>query len=227
MKLKIIALIILSLQIFTFANEDLNRNIVVYGDGKLQVKPDIAIVDFVISSKANTSQKAKTLNDKLSNKVKNILDKEDIQKQDIKIKNNTISTRNTYTSDGKIEKTFYVSSKNVEIKLTDISKESEFLDALTKIGIQDIDITYQKSNIAQQLDLAMKEAVNSAISKAKNITKNAGISLGDILEIQEIQTNPMYETYRLATFSNAKQNLNADSGIIDIDAKVKIKFAIK
>lgn len=227
MKLKIIALIILSLQIFTFANEDLNRNIVVYGDGKLQVKPDIAIVDFVISSKANTSQKAKTLNDKLSNKVKNILDKEGIQKQDIKIKNNTISTHNTYTSDGKIEKTFYVSSKNLEIKLTDISKENEFLDALTKIGIQDIDITYQKSNIAQQLDLAMKEAVNSAISKAKNITKNAGISLGDILEIQEIQTNPMYETYRLATFSNAKQNLNENSGVIDISAKVKIKFAIK
>lgn len=228
MKLKIIAFIIMASQIFAFANNYINqKNIVVYGQGELKAEPDIAIIDFIISSKGDTPQEAKTQNNKLSDKVKKIIDKNNIQKQNIKIKNNIVIPQNIYDDNGKIEKTFYMASQNVEITLTNISKESEFLDTLTNIGIEDITTKYQKSNIQQQVDLAMKEAINYAISKAKNMTSSANVTLGDILEIEEIQASPVYASYRMSTVAQSQQNLNGNDGVIEINAKVRIKFAIK
>lgn len=223
MKLKFIVLAIAMLQIFSFASE---RSILVYADEELKVEPDMAIINFVVSSKEKTPQDAKAQNSKLSSKVKKLLDKNNIEKQNIKIKSSTITAQNIYNSDGKIEKTFYVASENIEVALLNLSKENAFLDALTKLGIENIATKYQKSDIAQQLDLVMQKAINSAISKAKNISKSSNLTLGDVLEIEEIQTTPMYSSYKMAT-SSLSQELDGSDGVIDINAKVKVKFAIK
>lgn len=228
MKLKFIALLIAVSQILAIANDTTSeKSIIVYGDGRLKIEPDIAIVDFMISSKGDTPQDAKEKNSKLSSKVKKIIDKGNIQKQNIKIKNNVITAQNIYDKYGKIEKTFYLASQNIEIILTNISTESEFLDELTKIGIEDIAIKYQKSGMQEQVDLAMKEAINSAISKAKNMTQSTNVTLGEVLEIEEIQTSPYYGSYRTNALASTAQDLSGNDGVIDINAKVRIKFAIK
>lgn len=228
MKLKFIALLIAISQIFAIANDTTSeKSIVVYGDSRIKVEPDMAIVDFIISSRANTPQDAKEKNSKLSSKVKKIINKDDIQKQNIKIKNNAITPQDIYNKDGKIETTFYLASQNIEIILTDISKESEFLNELTKIGIEDISTKYKKSKMQEQVDLAIKEAINSAVLKAKNMAQSTNATLGDILEIEEIQTSPSYGSYRMTAFGGAEQDLNGSDGVIDISAKIRIKFAIK
>jgi uncharacterized protein YggE len=80
----------------------------------------------------------------------------------------------------------YRASNRVTIRVNDVTKVAETIDALVSAGANDIGgITFMVSNASKRLDEAREQAVADARRKAEIYARAAGVALGPPLSIVE------------------------------------------
>ena len=83
---------------------------------------------------------------------------------------------------------YFVAEQTLTVKLHDVSKIDELLDALIKAGGNRVDgIEYQSSEMRKYRDQARQSAVNAAREKAEALAKALGQQIGKAYSIQEDQ----------------------------------------
>ncbi|WP_419801403.1 SIMPL domain-containing protein [Mucilaginibacter sp.] len=205
----------------TFAQSvDLRRKITVTGNAETEVTPDI--IYFSISLKEYLNGKSKISISTLENQLEKAVSAAGIAKADFTI--NNLSSYN-YVPEKKKNADF-LASKQYRLKLHDLSKINKILDAVDDKGIQSTGIDgYDYSGIeALKSELKLK-ALKAAQTKAAFLLSGIGEKLGNAIDIQEINNEPMQQpVFRSMMMKTA----SSDAVESDIDfKKIKLNYHIQ
>jgi len=205
--------------------------LIVMGEGKVSVVPDIAKVTLGIQENGVS---LKTVQDSVNKKSKLLTDslkKLGIGEKDIKTVSYNVYPEYDYnTPNSKI--TGYRVSTSYEVTIKDFDKVNEVLVQATTAGANTqsgINFEVNDETKNKKLQEAREEAVNKAKQKAEGLAKAAGISLGKIINISESQGNeirPMYAT-KDAAVGNEQVPANIQPGETEILVTISLSYEIR
>ena len=203
--------------------------VVVSGDGVVKATPDQAWVRIGAESRSKNSKDAQQRNAELMTAVQQKLASLGIPKEAIKTVGVDLQLEFDYR-DGKQTPRGYVARNTIEVRIDDLAKVGEVLDAAVGSGATTIhglrfDVK-ARDTIEQE---ALKSAVGSAMAKAAAIASGAKRALDRILRIEESFTGggeprPMMER---AMVMKADTATPVAAGEIEIRAQVRVTVAIK
>ena len=208
----------------------------VQGTATITAIPDVANVSFEISTKEETSQKAKEANDAMLLKLNDVLTKYDIKEKELKMNYININPYYDYV-EGKSTLVGYQARKTITVKIKEIEKYSSFIDDILKIGINSVhSVEFSLDDTKAAKNNARKKALEAAREKAELYAGEVGKKIVDVVEISEELSNMRYN-YTSNYKSNLKssgrggnetmdENLEEELGSISIEASISAVFAM-
>lgn len=172
---------------FSVLSQQKGEPMIVTGEAKVAVTPDIAKVTFGIEETGISLKQVQESVNKKSSKLTNELIKIGIKEGDIKTTNYSIYPESDYqTPLPKI--TGYRVSISYEITIRDFDKTNDALVIATNSGanvIGGVNFDISEDIKEEKLDEARAEASAKAKRKAEGLAKAAGVTLGKIINISE------------------------------------------
>lgn len=205
--------------------------LVVSGEGKVAVVPDIAKVTLGIEESGVSLKEVQNKVNQKSQNLTGALKKLGIGEKDIKtVSYNVYPEYNYEMTPQKI--TGYRVSTGYEVRIKDFEKVNEVLVKATEVGINVIgNINFEVNETAknEKLNEARKMAVEEAKTKADGLARAAGISLGKILNISESQGAEPRPMYALKQNAEATTPVAPDiqPGETEISVTVTLTFEIR
>ena len=210
----------------------------VTGTAEIQVVPDTATLSFAVAKKDKSVAVAKKQNDETINRVVAVAKQFNIAATDVKTDyirvKETTRREKIRNSDDDYTEVFdgYQVSRNLVIKLRDISRFETFLTALLDAGVSDVDsVAFTSSELRKYKDQARAQAVRAAREKAEALAKEINQTIGKAVSIEENDI----DGYR-SPASNISQNSfsidgdgNAETvsvGAISVKAQVEVRFLL-
>ena len=204
--------------------------IVVSGEGIVKATPDQAWVRIGAESRSKNSKDAQQRNAELMTAVQQKLASLGIPKEAIKTVGLDLQLEFDYQN-GKQTPRGYVARNTIEVRVDDLAKLGNVLDAVVGSGATTIhglrfDVKAREA-IEQE---ALKIAVGSAMTKADAIAAGAKRGIDRILRIEETFTGgdgprPMME--RAVMMKMADTPTPIEAGEIEVRAQVRLTVAIK
>lgn len=205
---------------------------VVTGEGKVSVTPDIAKVTLGIQENGIS---LKTVQDSVNKKSKTLTDslkKLGIGEKDIKTVSYNVYPQYDYTTPNS-RITGYQVSTSYEVTVKDFDKINEVLVQATSAGANTaggISFEVNEETKAKKLQEAREEAVGKAKEKAQGLAKAAGISLGKIINVSESQgggeIRPIYAAKDLAV-GGSPTPANIQPGETELFVTVSLSYEVK
>lgn len=208
---------------------DTRRKIEVNGTSEMEVTPDIIRIAISLKEylKDNNSKKKVEIND-LETKLYNAVQAAGIPKENLTI-NNISGYNNTWE---KKKNPDFLVAKQYSLKVTDLNKYNQLMEALDPKSIQYTNIeSYDYSGIeALKKDLKVK-ALKLAKEKASYLAGALNNNVGDPLEIQEINNEsypqPMYRTnMMLSKVSDESSSPEIDFKKIKLNYQMRVVFEL-
>ena len=179
------------------------------GEGKVSVKPELAIVEFSIVTSGKTSKIAQDANAVRSKKVYDFLKKQGVDEKDIKTTYYNMNPQYSYPTpypypvpmmrDGGMETqvvpqvypvpidstskiTGYEVMQGYEVKVRDLEKASAIVDGLVTAGANQVqNVRFDFEDREKLMSQARDMAIKDAKDKADKLKSQLGIRLGKIL----------------------------------------------
>ena len=166
------------------ADDDAGR-ISITGTASINAKPDLATVFAGVESTGRTARDALTANSTQMNAVFDAIKALGIEERDVGTSNFNISQNWRHGPEGSKPDGYRVSNQ-VTLRLRDVSRIGEALDALTSAGVNQAgNIRFEVKDADALLDTARREAVVKARSRAELYAAAAGVTLGKVVLITE------------------------------------------
>ncbi|TAU84652.1 SIMPL domain-containing protein [Rhizobium leguminosarum] len=207
----------------------------VTGDGESSVAPDMAIVNLAVVKQAKTAREALDENNKAMNDVLAALKSGGIAERDLQTSGFSIQPQYNYPQpvDGQQQQPQligYQTINSVTVRLRDLAKLGAVIDQSVSLGInQGGDIQFTNDKPDAVIEEARKNAVASAVKKAKTLSEAAGVKLGRILEINEnvprAMPQPVYRATMMKEASDAA--VPVQGGENNYNVSVTVTFAIE
>lgn len=205
----------------------------------VKAKPDVANFFITVREEANDNVSAQQKMTDKSNKAIEFLEKEGIDKKDIKT--NNYNTYPKYSSSNiicikapcepaKSVITGYEAIQNISFKIRDISKSGDIVTKLAALQVNDV----QGPNFAvEDKSAAEAEARSAAIKEAKEkaqkTAKELGVTLGKITAFSDNASS--YQPYMMASARGftAKESSapNMETGEQEVSVAVSITYEIR
>lgn len=178
--------------------------ITVQGIGNIAVAPDQAMISGGVISEAATAAEALAANSKALAGMVEKLKAAGVAEKDMQT--NGFSVQPKYTDYGKTDKApvidGYQVSNSISIKVRDMAKLGELLDAMVASGSNAINgVSFIVSDADKRSDDARKAAVADARRKAELYAAAAGVKLGKVLSMSEGGAAVPQPMYRMAAMS--------------------------
>lgn len=159
----------------------------VTGEARISVPPDLAQIDAGVTTEAKTAREASDANNLAMGKVLVALKSAGIDEKDYQTSRLSLQTQNSVARPGAPPTiTGYRASNRVTIRLHDVAKVANVIDALVTAGANEIGgVNFMVSQASKLLDDARQQAVADARRKAEIYAKAAGVTLGAPLSISE------------------------------------------
>lgn len=191
--------------------------IIVYGGGKVTVKPDIAYISIGVETVNSNLQTAIKENNENIIAIIDYLKSKNIEENDIKTKYYSVYQSRDYTTSEKYQQ--YHISNTIEYKTTDLENIGSQITQLTELGANRLDnIQFDCSDISNCYQKALKLALEDAKQKAASFT-SAELTIDKITE-ENIYTCMPYRSID----AYAKKAETVKSGNIEIEAKIVVVF---
>jgi len=160
------------------------RTVVVTGNGKSFLTPDLAYINIGVHTEDNNAAEAVTANTTRSQKVADELEKFKIDPKDIQTTNFSIFPQQQYDPNGKLTGIVYMVDNTVFVTLRDISTLGDVIGAAVDAGANSINsIQFDAEDRSAALSEAREAAVKDALAQARELASAAGVTLGDIQTI--------------------------------------------
>lgn len=213
-------------------------SIKVTGTAEIQVVPDTATLSFTIARKDKSVAVAKKQNDETVAKVTELAKRFNIAATDVKtdyirVKETTRREKIRGSDDdyNDVPDGFQV-SRNLVVKLRDISRFETFLTALLEAGVSDVgSVAFTSSQLRKYKDQARAQAVRAAQEKAQALAKEVGQSIGKAVSIEENDI----DGYRSPNANISQNSFSIDGdqdsetvsvGAISVKAQVEVRFLL-
>lgn len=217
----------------------ITNTISVMGEGKASVSPDMLVINTSISELAATTELAQSQANEKVNKLKEILKAADIADKDIKTTNvNTYPEYDRSNANGR-KLLWYRSQQSITINVNGenfADKWGNIVTQISKIGWVNVDNTYfdlKDKNAAYAW--AREKALTDAKSKAEQLAKASGVSLGKPVMITDNSyanpTVPMYYAKEMAMGATADSATAVSNplspGETEVTINVNVMYQIK
>ncbi|MCL6282218.1 SIMPL domain-containing protein [Ruegeria sp. 2012CJ41-6] len=207
------------------------RRISVTGTGTVAAAPDMATVTLGVSHQADTAQEAM---DQTSQAMAAVLDrltglgidKSDIQTQNLSLYPvwNTIVNRETQQQEREL--TGFAASNLVQVRVRDLDSLGQTLSAVVADGGNEMrGLNFSVSDPEPLLAQARAEAVKDAMDKARQLAEAAGVTLGEVVSINEHGGNGRPMMAR-AEFAADAGSVPVAAGEVSYNNSVAMVFAI-
>jgi len=184
-----LAAAVLSLPGAAMADTNPPPMIAVTGEATVNAAPDLAQIDGGVTTDAKTAREASDANNTAMGRVLLALQGAGIAEKDYQTSRLSLQPQYANSTSGRNGPnvvTGYRASNRVTVKLRDVGKVANIIDALVAAGANDIgNINFMVSNASKLLDDARPRAIADARRKAEIYAKAAGVTLGDPLSISE------------------------------------------
>ncbi|HSD63358.1 MAG TPA: SIMPL domain-containing protein [Ignavibacteriaceae bacterium] len=212
--------------IFFTSSYSQEKFINVNGTAELNLNADQ--IDFSVQIKVinESIEEAKKKNDLYVNQLLKILKDTGIGSNDIEVSPITLGKNYDYSERERVQKGFYA-MVNVTFILKDLAKYYDLTDKLaSNENFEVISSNYDISDYEVQNQKAYENALTAAKSKAQYMCNTLGLSLGDVLEIDETGNSQPYPIPFNTMSKETSQNENP-FGKVTIKRTVRVKFATK
>lgn len=182
----------------TATGSETPRQIVVTGEGKVAVKPDIATFTASVVTQAEKVGEAQSENTRRSNEVLSFLKKSGVEEKDLKTVGYFISPQYQYDSRPCIQIypspcpqnppkiVSYEVRHSIEVKVRDLNKVDDLLAGAVDKGANEVgSVQFTVDKIEKVLAEARQKAIEDAKEKAEVLAKDLGVRLTRIVAFSE------------------------------------------
>jgi uncharacterized protein YggE len=228
MKTVIVVVMSLVLSAAASAQQPIDPHIVVTGEGIVKATPDQAWVSVGAESRSKVSKEAQQRNAEAMSAVLQKISSFGITKDAIKTTALDLQMEFDYAN-GKQTPRGYVARNTVEVRVDDLGKLGDVLDAVVASGATMIHgLRFDVKQRDQIEATALQSAVKNATTKAQAVAAGASRAIDRILKIEELSGGgepvPMMRQYAMA---KADASTPVAAGEIEIRAQVRLTVAIK
>lgn len=157
----------------------------VAGEGKSTIKPDLATITAGIQAQAQSVKSAQDQINSVISKISQAVKQVGVDAKDIQTTNYNINPTYDYTA-GTQRITGYSANTNLLIKVRNLDKVNEVIDAATGNGANQISgLSFDVEDKTKVENEARQKAVSEAKKKAEQAAKIAGFKLGRIINYSE------------------------------------------
>lgn len=157
----------------------------VTGEGKASIKPDSANISAGVSATGSSSKEVQDKINSTINKVSEAIKALGVDSKDIQTSNYSVNPTYDYR-DGSQKITGYSANTNLTIKVKNIEKAGQVIDAATQAGANNVNnLGFDTTDKTAAENEARTKAVAAAKKKAEDAAKIAGFRLGNIVNYSE------------------------------------------
>src|SRR3989344_5564142 len=214
---------------FKFLDQQNINQITVSGEGKVYVKPDIALVNLGVTTTGLTTADVIKKNTEKMNAVIKAVKDAGVEEKDIKTTNYSLSPLYNYTEAAGRVFQGYTLDQSIEVKIRDFAKVGDILQqAVAKGANLTNNLQFTIENPEQFKQEARANAVEQAKEKAKNLAEASGIVLGRLVNINEsFYPYPLYERAIGLGGGVMESAPSIQSGQTEITVTVNLTYRVK
>jgi uncharacterized protein YggE len=203
------------------------REIVVTGEGRIEVTPDLATIRVGVESQGESAAEALAGNAEAARAVIAALEAEGVESRDMQTSQLGLEPIYRHDENGRRspEVVGYVARNLLTVRLREIEGIGRVIDAMSAAGANRIDgIAFGLADMRPPLDEARERAVRDARAKAELYAAAAEVELGPVLAIRE--TQPFDRPFPMAARMEAMMDGAIAEGSIEVMAMVEIVYGI-
>ena len=206
----------------------MQKNITVSATGTVDATPDLARIQTGVITEAETAAQALSGNSQAMAKLIDGLKESAIEAKDIQTSSFRVEPRYTNPRDGQApEINGYRVVNEVQVVVRDIAKLGAILDALVKLGANQMNgLSFDVSKAETLKDDARKQAIENALRRAKLLAAAAGAEVGDVIAISEDVAHGGPRPYAMARAAKADM-VPIEGGSETLEARVTVTWALK
>ncbi len=213
----------------TTTSTDTTRQISVSGVGKVYIVPDMAYIYIGVHTENKDVSAALTANNQQAQQIADTLTGLGVAKEDIQTSAFNVSPQTNYNADGTKSDTTYSVDNTVYVKITDLQKLGDILNAVVQNGANSINgISFDVADRTTAEEQARKMAIDDAKAKAQDLANLAGVQLGDLITVSTSTPStpsPVYDARSMVNAAQSSVPVAAGQLVIEIDATMS--YAIK
>lgn len=200
----------------------------VTGEGKVTVKPDIALVSVGIQAKGATVKEAQDQINSVINKVSESIKGLSVDSKDIQTTNYNVNPDYDYSGSSQRIKG-YSANTNLSIKVRQLDKANQVIDLATVNGANQVNgVSFDVDDKRKAENEARQKAVDEAKKKAQDAAKIAGFRLGKIINYSENPSNfPKPLLRAMGSLETSDTKTQVEPGSTDITVTVTLSYEIQ
>ena len=208
------------------------RSISVNGSAEVRATPDRATVRMGVQAEAKTAAEAQEQVNKTLNGVLERLEKLEIRRRDIQT--STVHLYPVYASEeqlrrpgGEREVTGFRAEHTLQVRLADLGKVSEVLDAAVQAGANRIDgVSFELENDLEPRLRALEMALKDGRNKARVMAEEMGLRILRVHQVSEGGGGMIPLESRAMLFDRAQGGFAIQPGQITVTSSVSITFEL-
>ncbi len=234
-KLVFVSLIaLLAMVLSSCASAPLNnsniRTMSVSGRGEVYLIPDIAYINIGTRSQAVDVASALSDNNKQAQAISSVLSDMGIDPLDIQTTAFNVYPFQNYGMDGQPTELVYIVENTVNVKVRELNRLGEILDAVVRSGANQINgISFDVEDRKQAEADARRLAIQDATEKAQELAELAGTELGDLQNISVYSNGDPQPVYNAkgGGYIAADSAAPVSSGQMIITADANLVYELK
>lgn len=168
------------------------RTLSVNGSAQASLTPDIAYISIGVHTENKNATEAVDANNAQAQQIMDVLVGMGVDAKDMLTTNFSISPMDEWGPDGQKIGTKFVVDNTIYVTLRDIKKIGDILGAAVEAGANNIyGIQFDVSDKTALLSSTRQAAVENARKQAEELAKAAGVSLGDVQNINYYNSYPV------------------------------------
>jgi uncharacterized protein YggE len=211
---------------------EFQNTITISGEGKVLAKPDIGRVNLSVVTESKSVAGAVSENNQKMNKIVKSMKDLGVSENDLKTITYNINPKYQYTA-GKSSIIGYEVTQTLEVKIRDLDKSSEILDAAATAGANQIgSLNFTIDEPEKIKEEARQKAIANAKERAGAMAKELEIKLGKIVGFDETSepVSPAYYDYAMGGRGGAAESMPApevQTGQNEISVTVNLTYEVK
>jgi uncharacterized protein len=204
------------------------RTIRVSGEGRVTVRPDVAVVLVGVEATAKTVAPAVA---EASARMRRVLDavaKAGVVERDVQTTRHDVQVDRPWVNGRPGDVTGYTVVEEVRVKVRDLSKIGTVLDRVVAAGSNAIrGLTFERDDPAPAQSEALARAIGAARTKAEAMARAAGVATGGVLSIEEASGGRPVPVMRAALRAGPAEGAPVAPGELEITAEVNVTYAMR
>jgi uncharacterized protein len=210
--------------------------ILVSGEGRAQLTPDLALLSLSVTREADTARQALDDNSAAMAEVLAALRREGIAERDLQTSDFAIQPlyrQQPPAQAGQREApriAGYRVSNRLAVRVRDLKRLGAVLDRAVSLGVNEGgQIQFDNDDPAAAIEQARRAAVQEALAKARTLAEAAGVRTGRILQISEqsFTPRPMAMAKSAVMMDMARESVPVAAGENSYQVTVQMEIAIE